>query len=144
MAFDISQSPPVPRVDDRNRFYWDAIANGRIDLLKCRNCGHFVHFPRPICDHCRSADLAPETISGRGRLYSYCEINQVGHPYFADKVPYVIGVIDIDEEPGIRIPAGLVDCTYDELTCDIAMEAVFRSVTPSLDLVFFRPTSAQG
>ena len=141
-TFHVSQSPPVPAPDDRTRFYWDAVAEGRLDLLRCQDCGHFIHYPRPVCNRCRSANLAPSTISGRGTLYSYCEIMQASHPYYADKLPYVIGVIDIDEEPGTRVPAGLVDCARDDLRCGIPMEVVFRAVTPTLTLPYFRPVGA--
>lgn len=138
-AFHVSQSPPVPAEDPRTAFYWQAVAEGRIELLRCQGCGHFVHYPRPVCNRCRSADLVPTAISGRGTLYSYCEVNQVAHPFYADKVPYLIGVVDIEEEAGVRIPAGLVDCAHDDLRCGIPMEAVFRQVTPTLTLPYFRP-----
>ena len=138
-SFHVSQSPPVPALDDdRTRFYWDAIAAGRIDLLRCNSCGHFVHYPKPVCNQCRSDDLSPSTVSGTGTLYSYCEINQASHPYYADKVPYMIGVIDLAEEPGVRLPTGLVDCTRDDLRCGMPMEVVFREVTPTLTLPYFR------
>ena len=65
---------------------------------------------------------------------------QASHPYFADKLPYIIGVIDLEEEPGVRLPTGIVDCARDDLRCGMAMEVVFRAVTPTLTLPYFRPT----
>lgn len=129
----------MPVREPRTAFYWEAIDAGRIDLLRCRQCGHYVHYPRPICDRCRSEDLAPSTVSGMGSLYSYCEVVHPSHPYFAERLPYLIGVIDIVEEPGIHLCTGLVDCSYAELRCGMAMEPVFRDVTPTLKLVYFRP-----
>ena len=85
-------------------------------------------------------DLAPKEVSGRGTLYSYTVIVHVSHPYFADKIPYVIGVIDLEEEPGVRIPTGIVDCPEDQLKCGMPMQVVFKEVTPTLTLPFFRPT----
>jgi uncharacterized OB-fold protein len=138
--FDVNNSPPVPERSALTAFYWDAVDAHRLDLLRCRGCGHFVHYPRPICPRCLDTDLAPEPISGRGSLYSYCEVLQASHPYFFDKLPYLIGVIDIEEEPGVRLPTGLVDCTRDDLRCGIPMEVVFRDLTPILTLPYFRPT----
>lgn len=137
--FDVASSPPVPEPDDRTRFYWDAVAQHRLELLRCQQCGHYVHYPRPICDRCHSTDLAPEEISGRGTLYSWCEIVQPSHPYFAERLPYFIGVIDAEEEPGVRIPTGIVECARADLRCGIPMEVVFRQITPTLTLPFFRP-----
>jgi uncharacterized protein len=138
-TYDITASPPVPVPDELTRFYWDAVTDRRVELLRCQQCGHFVHYPRPICDRCLSTELAPEPVSGRGTLYSYCEVNQASYPYFLDKLPYCIGVLDLAEEPGVRLPMGIVDCAYEELRCGMAMEVVFRAVTPSLTLPFLRP-----
>jgi len=142
MAFDVASSPPVPDASESTRFYWDAIADHRLELLRCQSCGHFVHYPRPVCDRCLSDDLKPEEISGRGTLYSWCEVMQPSHPYFAERLPYLIGVIDIEEEAGVRIPTGIVDCRADELRCGAEMEAVFRQAAPGLTLVHFRPVGS--
>ena len=136
-------SPPLPQVNDRNRFYWDAVQAHELQLLRCQACGHYVHYPRPICDRCQSWDLAPEQISGRATLYSFCVVMQASHPWFADKIPYIIGVVEVDEEPGVLMPTGIVDCTEDELRCGIPMEVVFRAVTDDFTLPYFRPAAGR-
>jgi uncharacterized protein len=136
--------PPVPELTDLNRFYWEAIREHRLELLRCQACGHFVHYPRPVCDRCQSVDLAPEGISGRGTLYSYCTVVQAGHPYFVDQVPYVIGVVDIAEEPGVRIPTGIIEHDDVVLRCGIPVEVAFRDLDPTLTLAFFRPVGGDG
>jgi uncharacterized protein len=138
-TFDPTQSPPVPQPTELTQFYWDAVAQHRLELLRCRSCGHFNHYPRLICSRCLSTDLEPEEVSGRGTLYSYCEVMQASHPYFIDKVPYLIGIIDLAEEPGIRLPTGIVDCSPGQLRCGMPMEVVFRDITPTLTLPFWRP-----
>src|SRR5437764_14974140 len=95
---DIGLSPPVPERSDLTAFYWDAVDAHRLELLRCQVCGHFVHYPRPVCNQCLATDLNPEVVSGRGRLYSYCEVMQASHPYFAARLPYVSGVIDLAAE----------------------------------------------
>ncbi len=136
---EVDQSPPIPQVTDLNRFYWEAVAEHRLELLRCNVCGHYVHYPRPACATCQATDLAPEQISGRGTLYSYSVIMQASHPYFVDKIPYIIGIVAIEEEPAVHIPTALVDCEEAELRCGIPVEVVFRAVTPTLTLPFFRP-----
>lgn len=133
-----ASSPPVPGDHPMHWFYWDAVARRQLELLRCRGCGHFVHYPRPVCPRCHGDDLAPEAISGHGVLYSFTVVVQPGHPFFADKVPYVIGVVEIDEEPGVRLPTG-IDAPEEQLRCGMPMEVVFKDVTPTLVLPFFRP-----
>lgn len=133
--------PPTPARHPVSDFYWAAAREHRLSLLRCQDCGHFVHFPRPICDRCQSIDLAPEDISGRGTLYTYTTVMQAGDPYFIDKVPYIVGLVEIAEEPGVRIPAGIEGDEAD-LHCGVSVEVFFVDVTDSLSLPFFR--LAQG
>jgi uncharacterized OB-fold protein len=135
-----ASSPPIPGDHPLHRFYWEAVRNHQLQLLRCDGCRHFVHYPRPICPRCGSTSLTPTPISGRGTLYSYTVVMQAGHPYFVDKIPYVIGVVEIEEEVGVRMPAG-IEGTEEELRCGTPMEVVFRDVTESLVLPFFRPRS---
>ena len=136
-------SPPIPADHPMHRFYWDAVKAGQLQLLRCHSCGHFIHYPRPICRWCASTDLAPEKISGRGSLYSYTTVMQAGHPYFVDKVPYIIGVMEIDEEPGVRLPGG-IEAAEEDLTCGMPLEVVFRTINPTLTLPYFRPVARGG
>ena len=136
-------SPPVPGHHPMHQFYWDAVAKHELQLLRCQSCRHFVHYPRPICPRCHSMELQPEPISGRGTLYSYTVVMQAGHPFFVDKIPYVIGVVEIEEEAGVRLPAG-IEGTEDELRCGILVEVVFRDVTDTLVLPYFRPSTGSG
>jgi hypothetical protein len=137
-AFDPASSPPVPQSTELTAFYWDAVAQGRLELLRCQSCGHFVHFPRAACDACQGRDLRPEQISGRGTLYTYSVIMQASHPYFVGKIPYIIGIVSIDEEPAVHLPTGIVDAQESELRCGLPVEVVFREVNDSLTLPFFR------
>jgi uncharacterized protein len=143
-AFDVTQSPPVPGRSALTAFYWEAVEAHRLDLLRCQDCGHFIHYPKPVCRYCLSTNLAPQTVSGEGSLYSYSEIMQAPHPYFVDKLPYLIGIIDIQEEPGIRVPTGLLDCTRDQLRCGMPMQITFRDLTSTLTLPFFHPARASA
>jgi uncharacterized OB-fold protein len=68
---------------------------------------------------------------------------QAGHPFFVDKIPYIIGVMEIEEEAGVRLPGG-IEADEQQLRCGIPLEVVFRDVTPTLVLPFFRPRSEGG
>jgi uncharacterized OB-fold protein len=61
----------------------------------------------------------------------------VRHPFlpsFKDKVPFVTGLVTIDEAPGIRLATEVVDCDPDALECDQPVAAVFRPLTfPGVD-----------
>jgi hypothetical protein len=140
----ISTSPPVPVPDRLTQFFWDAIAAGELRILRCQNCGHYVHYPRPICNRCQSTDLAPEVVSGHATLYSYTWATQAFHPYYADKLPYCIAVVELVEEPGLRLTTNIVDIPREDLVIGMALRVEFREVAPELILPIFVAESASA
>ena len=60
---------PQPGPDDQP--FWDAAAEGRLVLPRCRACGTYVWYPRTFCPDCRTfgVDWVPAT--GRGTIYSF-------------------------------------------------------------------------
>lgn len=52
----------LPEVDAFTRPYWDAAAEGRLLLRRCRGegCGMAHHYPREFCPYCWSEDVVWE------------------------------------------------------------------------------------
>lgn len=135
-----SAFPPLPSPEPMTQFFWDAVAEHRLRILRCQACGHYVHYPRPICDRCQSMDLAPGEVSGAGTLYSYTVVMQAFHPYFVERIPYVLAVVELDEEPGLRLTTNVVDCPEGDLRVGLPVEVVFTEVAEGLTLPLFRPS----
>lgn len=132
--------PPQPVPDQMSTFFWDSVNEGRLSILRCEDCGYFVHYPRPMCTRCQGTNLSPRAVSGRGTLYAYTEVHQAFHPYYADKLPYVLAVVELDEQPGLRLTTNVVDADGVELRVGLPMEVVFRAVgAGGAVLALFRP-----
>src|ERR1700761_2682377 len=97
----VAVTAPIPEPNELTAFFWESVGAGRLRILRCQDCGNYVHYPRPICNRCQSLNLAPEAVSGRGTIYSYTWAVQPFHPYFVDKVPYCLAVIELVEQPGL-------------------------------------------
>jgi uncharacterized protein len=88
--------------------FWDALAAGELRLQRCPDTGRLIFPPSPTSPFGRH--LAPEwvVVSGRGRIWSFV----VPHPplmrQFADAAPYVSVLVELDEDPSIRLPGPLV------------------------------------
>jgi uncharacterized OB-fold protein len=136
-----ADTPPLPLETDLTRFFWDAVRAGRLAILRCQQCGHFVHYPRIVCNRCLAEDLAPEDVSGRGTLYSYTVVMQAFHPYFVERLPYTLAVVELEEEAGLRVTTNIIDCPEDQLRIDLPVEVAFVDVSPVLTLPMFRPRS---
>ena len=93
---DTAVKPPLPIPDELTAFFWEGVRAHRLMILRCRNCGHFIHYPRPVCEKCLSEDLAPEQVSGRATLYSYTVTMKPWHPFWVDKVPYVLATVELE------------------------------------------------
>jgi uncharacterized OB-fold protein len=133
--------PPLPRPTALTRHFWEGAAEHRLVMLRCQACGFWLHPPRPICRRCRSWDLGPEDVSGRGSLYTYTVTETPFHPYWADKVPYVVAVVTLEEQPDLRVITNVVDCPEDELRVGLPLVVTFVDAAPGLTLPVFRPAA---
>jgi len=134
-------APPMPVPNPLTQFYWDAVKLRELWIQRCQSCGHYIHFPKPICRFCQSQDLAGERVSGSATLYSWTIAMQPFHPFYVDKIPYNIATVELVEQRGLMLLTRIVDCPEDRLEADMPLEVEFEDVTPELVLPVFRPAS---
>ncbi|MFF5925949.1 Zn-ribbon domain-containing OB-fold protein [Streptomyces hydrogenans] len=115
----------TPGIDAFTRPYWDAAAEGRLLLRRCRACARPHHYPREFCPHCWSEDVDWEPASGRATLYTWSVVHRNDLPPFGERVPYVAAVVDLAEGP--RMMTQVVDVPEDDLRAGMALEVVFRT-----------------
>ena len=132
-------APPVPLADELTAFFWEGANAHRLMILRCDRCRFYVHWPRSICKRCRSFDLTPARVSGLGSVYTFTIAEQAFHPWFADKLPYVIAVVELVEQHNLKMVSNIVDCAIEDVRCGMEVEAVFRSVSEDLTLPMVRP-----
>lgn len=53
--------------------WWEAAAEGRFVLPHCQGCDSFHWYPRILCPHCGSTDIAWRPSEGKGQIYSVVE-----------------------------------------------------------------------
>ncbi len=118
--------------------FWTATAEHRLTYQVCLACGQVVFHPRRHCTCCTSGELEWRDSSGAGTVYTYTVIRQNGHPFFRARIPYVLGMIDLDE--GFRMLA--------EIAAEPDAVRVDQRVTvgwedhPGLSIPVFRPQEA--
>ncbi|MFG2285806.1 Zn-ribbon domain-containing OB-fold protein [Streptomyces sp. NPDC048595] len=115
-----------PEVDAFTRPYWDAAAEGRLLLRRCRaeGCGAAHHYPREFCPYCWSEEVDWEPAGGRATLYTWSVVHRNDLPPFGDRVPYVAAVVDLAEGP--RMMTEIVDCREAELRIGMPLLVRFR------------------
>ncbi|MBW8792778.1 MAG: Zn-ribbon domain-containing OB-fold protein [Streptomyces sp.] len=125
-----------PEPDAFTRPYWEAAAEGRLLIRRCRACGRAHHYPREFCPHCWSEDVTWERATGRATLYTWSVVHRNDLPPFGDRVPYVPAVVDLAEGP--RMMTELVGSDPATLRAGLELEVAFREGAP-----VFRPAPAR-
>lgn len=104
---------PLPRLDAVNRPFWTGGANGELRIMRCRDCGTFLHPPQPVCRHCLSENVAPETVAGTGVVDTFTVNHQAWYPGL--EVPFVIARVAIDGAPGVYLTTNIIGSPVDEV-----------------------------
>ncbi|KRB81574.1 Zn-ribbon domain-containing OB-fold protein [Noviherbaspirillum sp. Root189] len=102
----MSQNLPQPIANPDSQVYWDGARENRLMIRKCKSCGTVHFLPRYLCPKCWSTELEWIQASGRGTVHSYSIVRRAALPEFADQVPYVLALIDLDE--GTRMMANIL------------------------------------
>jgi uncharacterized OB-fold protein len=118
--------PPVPYPDDQSGPFWEACSRGELVVQKCASCGRFRHPPRPMCPACRSMESSWERASGRGRVWSWVVAHKPVLPAFADRVPFNVAVIELEE--GVRMIGNILDCDNEDIREGMPVEVTFEDV----------------
>ena len=123
-ADDASVPPRLIEAGPGEEFFWTSGADGVLRFLGCDTCGRLHHPPAPRCPYCRSSDVTPTPVSGRGTIATYTINHQPFLPGF--EPPYAIAIVEIDEDPTIRLTTNLVGIGDDEVHIGMRVEVCFE------------------
>jgi uncharacterized OB-fold protein len=128
---------PLPSPSALSQPYWHGLSEGQVRVQRCSGCGEYVFYPRPHCPACLSEALEWVAVSGRGRVYTYTVVRRAMNPAFADDVPYVYAIVELEEGP--RLMTNVVGCAPEDVRVDMPVKAVYDSVTSEITLLKFEP-----
>jgi uncharacterized OB-fold protein len=114
-----------PAAGDPAARYWAAAAQRRLEVQRCARCSAWIHFPEPICPRCGSADLRFEAVSGLGQVETFTVIHRAFAAEVAAEVPYAVGFVALDDQPGLRLFADIVDVDPGEVRIGMPVQVTF-------------------
>jgi uncharacterized OB-fold protein len=117
----LADSRMMPTVNEVTRAYWEGGRQGQLLIDRCASCDRWINPPEATCPGCGGA-LTAEPVSGRGRVFTFTVNHQPYNP--AAPVPYVVALIELLEQEGLRVFTNLVDVDPTEVT--IGMEVSVR------------------
>ena len=119
---DASTIPPQPVPDPDSEGFWRATSEGRLALCRCRSCRTWFHPPLERCRRC-DEPTAFETVAGGGEIYSFIVVRKPSVPGYLDTVPYVVAIVELDEQRGLRLPGRVVGVDPDAVTVGMRVYA---------------------
>jgi uncharacterized protein len=114
----------LPELLPENTAFWTGGADGELRITRCQQCRYWIHPPTIVCPNCLSREIEPEVTSGRGTVFSFAVSHQVAHPDVP--VPYVIALVELDEQPGLRLTTNVVGCEIDDVRVGMPVHVVFE------------------
>lgn len=129
---------PLPTPDQDSREYWEGCRRHELLVQRCRQCGTYRFPPSPMCGECNSTDIEWAKVSGKGQIYSWIVVHQPTIPAFADKVPFAVVLVEIDEEKRVRIPGNLLGGKPEDIKIGMRVQVTFEDVTDEVTLPQWR------
>ena len=120
----MSSKRPLPALTVSNTAFWTGGAQGELRIYRCRACRYYVHPPVRFCPRCEGRDVEPEKVSGRGTVASFTVNHQRWEPEL--QVPYVMALVELDEQPDVRLVTNIVNCHPDGVRIGMSVQVTFE------------------
>ena len=132
-------SRPLPLPDEVTAPFWEGCRRGELRMQRCAACARFRFLPRPMCPHCRSLDSEWVRMSGAGTLFSFVICHPPVLPAFEEQAPYAVALVELAEDPGLRMIGGVLDCPPDRLRIGQKLQVSFEEIEGGFMLPQWRP-----
>lgn len=97
----------------------------RNEVGRCATCGAMHYPPRRVCDACGGKDVELRTMAEGGKVLTHTVIRSAP-PGFANQVPYVVAVLEMDD--GTRLMAQVADVAPEDMATALRIRLEFRKV----------------
>ena len=114
---------PLPKLTPENEFFWTGGADGALRFQFCGACDRYLHPPGAMCPGCGESPGVRE-VSGRATVVGVTVNYQPWLPEM--EVPYIIGLVAIEEDPLVRLTTLIVDAEPDDVVIGLAVSVRFE------------------
>ena len=107
--------PPRRVVAVEDHPFWDAIDAGNFVLARCACGAYYARLQACLRCGADAQALIWTPASGRGTVRTFVVFDKPYHPYFAERLPYVVAVVALEEGPEITTNVVDTDVTNVEI-----------------------------
>lgn len=90
----------IEEVDSENKSFFQYCANNEFRLQRGKQSGLLRYPPTTACPWTMDREFDWVVVEGKGTVHSYTEVHHAIQPAFKSKVPYMILIVDLDEQKG--------------------------------------------
>jgi uncharacterized OB-fold protein len=130
----------LPAIAPENEHFWKGGGDGELRFQRCADCATYIHPPSPVCPECLSRESTVAAVSGRATVYTWTVNHQPWIPGFDP--PYVVAVVEIEEQPGLRLTTNIVNCEPDEVEIGMPVKVLFDEREDEIFIPLFEPDAA--
>jgi uncharacterized protein len=121
--------------------FWKALSEHRLVLPHCGVCDQSFFYPRILCPRCGSRDIYWVGASGRGAVYSFCVVHHSSVPGLAEAVPFVTGLVDLEEGPRVMAYLRGFPDDPEQIRCGTPVDVAYLDVPDGQTLLAFAPAA---
>jgi uncharacterized OB-fold protein len=129
---------PLPIPDEDSRPFWEGCRRGELLIQHCADCGRPRFHPRHMCPRCQSVRCDWVRASGKGVIFSRVVCHPPVLPAFQDRVPYAVVLVELDEDPSLRMVGNLLGCPPEEARIGRPVRVDFEEVSDEITLPQWR------
>jgi uncharacterized OB-fold protein len=111
----------VDDLDQENLEFYSFCGQGELRLQQCTSCDLKRYPPTTACPWCANPDSTWEPVAGKGTLYSYGEVHHAIQPAFREHSPYLLLLVELDEQKDHPAPYDGLRFTGNLATADGAL-----------------------
>lgn len=126
-----------PLLTQLNTDFWTGGLSGELRIQRCSACATYHHPPASVCRNCLGTDLAAQAVSGKATVMAFTVNHHQWSPT-ATTQPYVIAIVELAEQSGLRITTNIVHCDVRDVAIDMPVRVTFEPLA-DVALPLFEP-----
>lgn len=127
---------PLPKPTPTTQPFWDGAKDGKLMLQYDPVSRKYQFWPRQCSVRTGKRNLRWQETSGKGEIYSFT-VTHVPTAGFEDKVPYALGLVELDE--GVRIIGNLVNIDPEDVKIGMRVRVAWEKLSEDIDYFAFEP-----
>jgi len=117
---------PLPVPTHISKPFWDGLREHKVRIQYSPSSDQWVFYPRVLAPRTLADDLEWREISGNGKVYTYSVAYRPTAPPWADSLPQLLAVVELDEGP--RMTTELMNIEPEQIKVGMRVKPVFFDV----------------